>query len=177
MLILTRLMAALSQKKQSGSRCHPRYLIRRSQFGASQQIWGADVTFGSRLCENTKAINRDRTTYLFKIALGAQIAMAFNFGVERKNIILVSLRTFEFSHRLGQQQNLSNRASTSTGLAAPKAVAACRSLGSEARHDRLGEPPHVLARPLAEQQHVGHALRLERGQLACDLRRRADQRM
>ena len=28
--------------------------------------------------------------------------MAFNFGVERKNIILVSLRTFEFSHRLGQ---------------------------------------------------------------------------
>jgi hypothetical protein len=48
---------------------------------------------------------------------------------------------------------------------------ACRSLGSEIRHDRLGEPPHVLARTLAEQQHIGHALRLQRGQLACDLRR------
>src|SRR5215472_6928622 len=56
-------------------------------------------------------------------------------------------------------------------------LSACRSLGSETRHDRLGEPPHVLARTLAEQQDVGHALRLERGQLACDLRGRADQRM
>jgi hypothetical protein len=48
MLILTRLMAALSQKKQSGSRCDPRYLIRRLQFDASQQIWVADVAFGSK---------------------------------------------------------------------------------------------------------------------------------
>ena len=30
--------------------------------------------------------------------------MAFNFAVERKNIILVPLRTFEFSHRLGHKE-------------------------------------------------------------------------
>ena len=30
--------------------------------------------------------------------------MAFNFEVERKHIILVQLRTFEFSHGLGQEQ-------------------------------------------------------------------------
>ena len=31
----------------------------------------------------------------------------------------------------------------------------------EARYDRLGEPPHVLARTLAEQQHIGHTMRLQ----------------
>jgi hypothetical protein len=61
----------------------------------------AMVCSGSRPCENAKAINRDRTTYSFKIVFGAHIARAFNFEVERKNIILVTLRTFEFSHKLG----------------------------------------------------------------------------
>ena len=65
---------------------------------ASQQNGVPDFRNGSRLCENAKAINRDRTTYSFKIVLGARIARAFNFEIERKNIILVALRTFEFSH-------------------------------------------------------------------------------
>src|SRR6516162_10009623 len=62
------------------------------------------VCSGSRPCENAKAINRDRTTYSFKIVSRAHIARAFNFEIERKNIVLVALRTFEFSHRLGHER-------------------------------------------------------------------------
>jgi hypothetical protein len=54
-----------------------------------------------RPCENAKAINRDRTNYSFKTVSSAHIASAFNFKIEIKNIILVALRTFEFSHSLG----------------------------------------------------------------------------
>src|SRR6266849_10122987 len=57
-----------------------------------------------RLCENAKAINRDRTSYSFKTVSCAHIASAFNFEIEIKNIILVALRTFEFSHGLGQKR-------------------------------------------------------------------------
>jgi hypothetical protein len=59
-------------------------------------------SYGPRLCENAKTLNRDRTSYSFEIVLGAQIASLFNFENEPKNIILVALRVFEFSHRLGQ---------------------------------------------------------------------------
>src|SRR5882672_1200252 len=62
------------------------------------------VRSGSRLCENAKAINRDRTSYSFKTVSCAHIASAFNFEIEIKNIILVALRTFEFSHGLGQKR-------------------------------------------------------------------------
>ena len=48
--------------------------------------------------ENAKTLNRDRTSYSFAIVLGAQIASPFNFENELKNIILVALRVFEFSH-------------------------------------------------------------------------------
>src|SRR2546425_10483038 len=64
----------------------------------------ADVRVGSRPCENAKAINRDRTSYSFKTVSCAHIASAFNFEIEIKNIILVALRTFEFSHGLGQKR-------------------------------------------------------------------------
>ena len=64
----------------------------------------AEVRSGSRLCENAKAINRDRTSYSFKTVSCAHIASAFNFEIEIKNIVLVALRTFEFSHRLGHEQ-------------------------------------------------------------------------
>ena len=36
-----------------------------------------------------------------KAVFGAHIASAFNFKIELENIILVALRTFEFSHSLG----------------------------------------------------------------------------
>ena len=63
-----------------------------------------EVRSGSRLCKNAKAINRDRTSYSFKTVSCAHIASAFNFEIEIKNIILVALRTFEFSHSLGHSR-------------------------------------------------------------------------
>jgi hypothetical protein len=63
----------------------------------------AQDRFGSRLCENAKTLNRDRTSYSFKTILGAHTASQFNFEIELKNIILVELRVFEFSHSLGQK--------------------------------------------------------------------------
>jgi hypothetical protein len=43
---------------------------------------------------------------LFEIAFGARIASAFNFEAEQKNIILVALRDFDFSHRLGPKAEI-----------------------------------------------------------------------
>jgi hypothetical protein len=40
----------------------------------------SNVCCGSRLCENAKAINRDRTTYSFKIVLGAHTQGHSAFG-------------------------------------------------------------------------------------------------
>jgi hypothetical protein len=62
------------------------------------------VRSGSRPCENAKAINRDRTGYSFKAVSCAHIAGAFYFEIEIKNIILVALRIFEFSHGLGHSR-------------------------------------------------------------------------
>src|SRR6266700_5177122 len=77
----------------------------RERDGSGPLNWGgADVRCGSRLCENAKAINRDRTSYSFKTVSCAYIGSAFNFEIEIKNIILVALRTFEFSHGVGQKR-------------------------------------------------------------------------
>ena len=57
----------------------------------------------TRLCENSKTLNRDRTSYSFEIGFRAHIASQFNFEIELENIILVALRVFEFSHSLGQK--------------------------------------------------------------------------
>src|SRR5215831_3329637 len=65
---------------------------------------GGDVRFGSRVCENAKALNRDRTSYSFETVLAAHIASPFNFEIELENIILVALRVFEFSHSLGHNR-------------------------------------------------------------------------
>jgi hypothetical protein len=72
--------------------------------GPRRAICAVDFRFGSRLCENAKASNRDRTNYSFETVLGTHIASEVNFEIELKNIILVALRTFEFSHSLGQKQ-------------------------------------------------------------------------
>jgi hypothetical protein len=65
-----------------------------------------DVACWPRLCENAKAINRDRTSSSLKSVFGAHIASAFNFKIELENIILVALRTFEFSHSLDPELTL-----------------------------------------------------------------------
>jgi len=57
-------------------------------------------------CENAKTLDRDRTSYSFNAALAAQTASPFNFEIEPENIILVALRVFEFSHRLGPSRHI-----------------------------------------------------------------------
>ena len=64
--------------------------------------------FGPRLCENAKTMNRDRTSSSLKVVFGVHIASAFNCKIELENIILVALRTFEFSYSLGPTQNSFN---------------------------------------------------------------------
>jgi hypothetical protein len=59
---------------------------------------------GSSPCENAKTLDRDRTSYSFNTALGAQAASPFTFEIEPENIILVALRVFEFSHSLGHSR-------------------------------------------------------------------------
>jgi hypothetical protein len=54
-------------------------------------------------------LNRDRTSYSFKTILGAHTASQFNFEIELKNIILVELRVFEFSHSLEQKQTCTDQ--------------------------------------------------------------------
>jgi len=61
-----------------------------------------DDRFGSWLCENAKALNRDRRSYSSKTVLVAQQASGFNLEIELKNIILRRVSIFEFLHSQGQ---------------------------------------------------------------------------
>ena len=63
-----------------------------------------DVGLGSWLCENAKLLKNDRRSYSSKAALGHQLAIAFNFKIELKNVILVAFRTFAFLHSQGQKR-------------------------------------------------------------------------
>jgi hypothetical protein len=49
---------------------------------ASALLLELNVRLGSRLCENAKTLNRDRTSYSFKAILGAHTASQFNFEIE-----------------------------------------------------------------------------------------------
>ena len=108
-------MSLMDQSRRSANPPTASGLRRTTDIFASSRC----VSNGPRLCENAKAVNRDRTTYSVQIAFGAHIAMAFNFEVKRKNIILVPLRTFEFSHRLGPERTLSRPAAKTGGKAEP----------------------------------------------------------
>ena len=70
-------------------------------------------------CAKTRKRSIAIEQLIVQIAFGAHIAMAFNFEVKRKNIILVPLRTFEFSHRLGPERTLSRPAAKTGGKAEP----------------------------------------------------------
>ena len=52
------------------------------------------VSYGSWLCENAKLLDDDRRSYSSKTALGHQLAIAFNFKIELKNVILVRVSNF-----------------------------------------------------------------------------------
>jgi hypothetical protein len=73
-------------------------------------------------CENAKTLDRDRTSYSFNAALGAQAASSFTFEIEPENIILVALRVFEFSHSLGQERTNSNLAAVGANAQARNAA-------------------------------------------------------
>jgi hypothetical protein len=66
-----------------------------------------NVSYGPRLCENAKTLNRDRRSYSFKTALVAQRASEFNLEIELTNIILRRVSIFEFLHSQGQKPTLS----------------------------------------------------------------------
>jgi hypothetical protein len=50
-----------------------------------------DDCLGSWLCENAKPLKDDRRSYLSTTALGHQLAIAFNFKIELKNVIDIAL--------------------------------------------------------------------------------------
>jgi hypothetical protein len=58
-----------------------------------------DFRLWPSLCENAKPSDRDRISSSLEAVFGAHIASAFNFKIEIENII-ITLRTFEFSHSL-----------------------------------------------------------------------------
>ena len=66
--------------------------------------WGFDrakVRNGPWLCENTKPLNRGRTSCSFRDTLAAQRASEFNLEAYLKNIIPRHVLIFEFSHSQG----------------------------------------------------------------------------
>jgi len=64
----------------------------------------AKVAYGSWLCENAKALDRDRRSYSSKAALVVHRASGFNLEIELKNIILRRVSIFEFLHSQGHLQ-------------------------------------------------------------------------
>jgi hypothetical protein len=72
-------------------------LARMSHKQSSQSQW-SHVRDGSWLCENARALNRDRRSYSSKTALVAQSASGFNLEIELENIILRRVSIFEFLH-------------------------------------------------------------------------------
>ncbi|WP_143199988.1 hypothetical protein, partial [Bradyrhizobium sp. NAS80.1] len=64
----------------------------------------ADVAFGSWLCENAKALERDRRSYSSKAVLALKLARRFNLDDELKNVILAVSRSFAFLHSQGHSR-------------------------------------------------------------------------
>jgi len=64
---------------------------------------GPYVADGSWLCENAKALNRNRRSYSSKTVSGIQFENTFDLEIELKNVILVAFRFFAFLHSQGQK--------------------------------------------------------------------------
>jgi hypothetical protein len=75
-------------------------------FGPEQpkRVEGCHGRFGSWLCENAKALDRDRRSYSSKAALVVHRASGFNLEIELKNIILRRVSIFEFLHSQGHKR-------------------------------------------------------------------------
>ena len=111
----------------------------------------SDLNFTtSWLCENAKPLKDDRRSYSSKTASGHQLAIAFNFNIELKNVILVAFRTFAFLH-----SQVKSHTSGSADAVAPAAVGVADGelvvgIGVEAD---IGVHPHAHA--TAQLQAVG----------------------
>jgi hypothetical protein len=80
-------------------------ILRRSgrrQERQAEKSW--QVSSGSWLCENAKALDRDRRSYSSKAALVVHRASGFNLEIELKNFILRRVSIFEFLHSQGHSQ-------------------------------------------------------------------------
>ena len=62
------------------------------------------VSNGSWLCENAKALNRNRRSYSSKTVPGVQFENTFDLEIELKNVILVAFRFFAFLHNQGHSR-------------------------------------------------------------------------
>jgi hypothetical protein len=82
---------------------------------------GQHVRYGSWLCENAKALDRDRRSYSSKAALVVHRASGFNLEIELKNIILRRVSIFEFLHSHGHERTFHRT---------PKLLAGSQSLSS-----------------------------------------------
>jgi hypothetical protein len=76
----------------------------------AKTVHTANVGCGSWLCGNAKLLKDDRRSCSSDTALSYQLAIAFNFKIELKNVILVAFQTFAFSHSQGQSEKNSVRA-------------------------------------------------------------------
>src|ERR1700741_1263283 len=56
--------------------------------------FSSHVRFGSWLCENAKALNRNRRSYSSKTVSGIQFENTFDLEIELKNVILVAFSIF-----------------------------------------------------------------------------------
>jgi hypothetical protein len=76
----------------------------KARAAASPCFRSTNVGLGSWLCENAKALNRDRRSYSFNTVLVAQSASGLNLEIELKNIILRRVSIFEFLHSQGHSR-------------------------------------------------------------------------
>jgi hypothetical protein len=72
-----------------------------------------NVRDGSWLCENAKALYRNRRSHLSKTVSGIQFENTFDLEIELKNVILVTFRFFAFLHSQGHSRP--GRASSKSG--------------------------------------------------------------
>src|SRR6266480_7446260 len=89
----------------AGERCR----LHRSQAASARNCRltvdrGANVRFGSWLCENAKMPEGDRTSYSSKTVFTPNLASEFNSENELKNVILAAFRSFAFLHDQGHKR-------------------------------------------------------------------------
>jgi hypothetical protein len=84
---------------RAGSRKEYRHDI---ELQSSNRVTVPDVCYGFWLCENTRRLGGDRTSYSCKTVSEVKLASAFNLENELKNAILAGFDPFAFLRSRGQ---------------------------------------------------------------------------